>query len=36
MGDSASKALKEYENILTAGSGKMSRHLNNDFSSWND
>ena len=36
MGDSASKALKEYEQILTGGSGKMGRNLNKDFSSWND
>jgi hypothetical protein len=36
MDDSASKALKEYEQILTGGSGKMGRHLNKDFSSWND
>jgi hypothetical protein len=28
MGDSASKALKEYEQILTGGSGKMGRNLN--------
>jgi hypothetical protein len=36
MGDSASKALKEYEHILTGGLGKMGRNLNKDFSSWND
>jgi hypothetical protein len=30
MGDSASKALKEYEQILTGGSGKMGRNLNKD------
>jgi hypothetical protein len=36
MGDSASKALKEYEQILTGGSGKMGRNLNKDSSSWND
>jgi len=36
MGDSANKSLKEYEQILTDGSGKMGRNLNTDFSSWND
>jgi hypothetical protein len=30
MGDSASKALKEYEKILTGGSGKMGKNLNKD------
>jgi hypothetical protein len=27
MGDSASKALKEYEQILIGGSGKMGRKI---------
>jgi hypothetical protein len=30
MDDSASKALKEYEQILTGGSGKMGRNLNKE------
>ena len=30
------QVLKEYEQLLTGGSGKMGRNLNKDFSSWND
>ena len=30
------QVLKEYEQILTGGSGTMGRNLNKDFSSWND
>jgi hypothetical protein len=28
------QVLKEYEQLLTGGSGKMGRNLNKDFSSW--